>query len=287
MKKVYLTSISQTESGDGYTMEVCYDFVNERIRIDDYQGSIAIIARKAKQIAKMSSFTKLIIKAQVDDWRLLVSQGFLLEGIIEGYFKGSDAFLLVYYLADRRRATKEWKKEDDLIEKICEQQNQTPKKLTIPAEYQIRIADVNDANSLTNLYKEVFSSYPTPLNDETYVREIIQKESSVFLVVEWKGSIVSAASAELNNTFKNAEMTDCATLPEHRKYGFMQLLLSELETELKKRKIYCAYSLARAGSYGMNACLKKLDYKYNGRLLNNCFINEKYEDMNVWVKKLA
>ncbi|UTW69426.1 hypothetical protein KHA80_21870 [Anaerobacillus sp. HL2] len=76
---------------------------------------------------------------------------------------------------------------------------------------------------------------------ETYVKEIIQKESSIFWVVEWKGSIVSAASTELNNNFKNAEMTDCATLPEHRKYGYAAITF-RIRTRTKKEGFQCAYS---------------------------------------------
>ena len=69
-----------------------------------------------------------------------------------------------------------------------------------------------------------------------------------------------------NDFYKNAELTDCATLSEHRKYGLMKIILQELEGELKRKGIYCAYSIARSLSFGMNAVLFQLGYKYRGQV---------------------
>jgi beta-lysine N6-acetyltransferase len=67
----------------------------------------------------------------------------------------------------------------------------------------------------------------------------------------------------------------------------MKRLLTQLEKELVKNGIYCAYSIARALSYGMNKSFYQLGYSYTGRLTNNCYIFDKIEDMNVWVKDLS
>jgi hypothetical protein len=67
----------------------------------------------------------------------------------------------------------------------------------------------------------------------------------------------------------------------------MKILLEKLEEDLQSQGIYCAYSIARALSFGMNAVLHQLGYMYRGRLLNNCYIFNKLENMNVWVKDLA
>ena len=37
----------------------------------------------------------------------------------------------------------------------------------------------------------------------------------------------------------------------------------------------------------MNAVLHGLGYQYRGRLINNCYIFEKLENMNMWVKDLS
>ena len=41
----------------------------------------------------------------------------------------------------------------------------------------------------------------------------------------------------------NAELTNCATLPEYRKHGFMKSLLIKLEEELQERSIFCSIQL--------------------------------------------
>ena len=46
------------------------------------------------------------------------------------------------------------------------------------------------------------------------------------------------------------------------------------------------YSLSRAINPSINKVLANLDYKYCGRLVNNCHICGDFEDMNIWVKKL-
>jgi beta-lysine N6-acetyltransferase len=276
--------IFKWEKGPDYIMHVYLDFINERIRVDDYRGNIYSIISEIKAIAKEYSFTKVIIKARSEDWRSFLSSGFELEGIIEGYYNGSDAFFMANYLSDLRRTSPSWKIEDDILEKT----STLPVLLSseLPANYSIRTGKNEDSKNLANLYGSVFKTYPTPMNDESYIKKVIS-EGTIFKIIELNGQIVSAASAEINKNYNNAEMTDCATLPDHRKHGFMQLLISELEQQLLLCNIYCSYSLAIAKSYGMNACLKKLGYKYTGRLTNNCMMNNRYENMNVWVKKLV
>ncbi|RXI96687.1 putative beta-lysine N-acetyltransferase [Anaerobacillus alkaliphilus] len=276
--------ISNTETGPDFFIDVTIDFINERIRVDDYRGNINSIMARMKALAEQYSFTKVIIKARGEDWRELLARGYTLEGMIDRYFNGSDAYFMVYYLNDNRRTSLTLEKEDEMCEKIF--LLPTAQSSQLPDGYLMRLAGSNDCQALAELYGRVFQTYPTPMNEPEYIRKVMD-DGTIFFVVEWKGEIVSAASAEVNEAYHNAEMTDCATLPEHRKYGFMQLLLSGLEQELTKKQIYCAYSLARAQSYGMNACLKKLDYQYRGRLMNNCIMNGAYENMNVWVKRLV
>jgi putative beta-lysine N-acetyltransferase len=124
------------------------------------------------------------------------------------------------------------------------------------------------------------------MNNADYVKKMIN-DGTIFYVVECDKQLVSAASADANQTFHHAELTDCATLPEHRKYGLMKKLLIHLENDLRINGIYCAFSIARSLSFGMNAAFYQLGYQYTGRLTNNCYIFDKLEDMNVWVKDLS
>ncbi len=277
--------ISKWETGTDYAIDVCLDFVNERIRIDDYRGNLNSLFTKMEELAKQHLFTKLIVKARGEDWRYFLTKGFTLEGTIAGYFNGSDAFLVVKYFTNERRTSTSWQAEDLFLEKISLLATSEQLK-EIPDDYSIRLAKITDCKALAKLYGEVFAGYPTPMNDENYIKKVIEG-NTIFMIVEWNKQIVSATSVEINEANHNAEVTDCATLVDHRKYGFIQHLITGLEQQLVQRNIYCSYSLARAPIYGMNAILQKLGYLYSGRLTNNCMMNGNYENMNIWVKKLV
>ncbi|MGE7183936.1 putative beta-lysine N-acetyltransferase [Peribacillus sp. NPDC006672] len=280
-----LPFFTQVETGECYTMELYHDHANQRLRMDDYRGDIKKAIARALVIAKEQGFTKVILKARNEDLSVALGQGFMLEGILSRYFKGNDAYSMAFYLTDERRTSDFWVKEDKIIQdvsgisRLVEMQQ-------IPENYILRFAAEEDAQELANLYGEIFETYPTPMNDERYIKKVME-EGTIFSVIEYEGSIVSAASAEVNEMYHNAELTDCATIPHHRKHGFMKVLLSELEQELIRKNIYCSYSLARSLSMGMNAVFHQLGYEYGGRLTKNCNIWDKYEDMNIWGKDLS
>lgn len=273
------------ENHSTFYMEVCIDSFNKRIRVDDYRGNIKKILVRAEELVKQHQVEKLIIKARMEDTISLFEFGLQPEAIVDHYFRGSNAYFYTkYYIADRKK-NDHWMTEDAIIHSIYQldhvQQNLTP-----PKDYEIKKADENQAAKLSALYRQVFQIYPTPLNDPEYIKKTMQG-GTIYYVFLHQGDIVSAASAEINDFYKNAELTDCATLPEHRKYGLMKILLNELEGELIKKGIFCSYSIARSLSFGMNAALYQLGYSYRGRLVNNVYIYDKLEDMNMWVKNLA
>jgi putative beta-lysine N-acetyltransferase len=121
------------------------------------------------------------------------------------------------------------------------------------------------------------------LSDPTYVRKTLE-EGTIYVVIREHDKIISAASAEVNRQYFNAELTDCATLPEAQGQGHIKKLLSKLEAVLDHDKIQCLYTIARAESYSMNKVFYQLDYSFGGTLVNNCFIYSGLEDMNVWYK---
>lgn len=276
---------NRIEHGEAFIAHVYVDYVNERIRVDDYRGHLTDMMERIYKLAKEKKFTKIFVKARMEHWQTLLSHGYMLEGIFKGYFNGNDAYSMALYLSEERRNTRYWMEEDHILQQVLELPfNESNKSL--PQSYQLRMAVKQDVKALAELYGAVFKVYPTPMNEESYIRKVME-EGTIFYVIEFEGRIVSAASAEVNERYHNAEMTDCATLPEHRKHGFMKILIQALEQELKQRNIYCAYSLSRALSFGMNAVFSQLGYEYTGRLTNNCYIFDKIEDMNLWVKDLA
>ncbi|MGG4490584.1 putative beta-lysine N-acetyltransferase [Metabacillus idriensis] len=281
MKKTY--SEMKMLSKMDYRAEAVFDYFNKRLRIDDYRGKTDSMLKDASKLAADNLFTKVIIKGKACDIHVLLKEQFQLEAIIKNYFHGEDAYFFTKYLSEERRQTDCWTKQDSIITAIYE------KKKTVHMQsgaYGFRAADEHDAEKLAELYRAVFEVYPTPLHSSDYIQKTMREGTIYYLAV--KGNmIVSAASAEINSAYNNAEITDCATLPEARKHKLMRSLILLLEEKLCDQGIFCAYSIARAESFGMNAVLHQLDYEYTGRLANNCVISTDLENMNVWCKDLS
>jgi putative beta-lysine N-acetyltransferase len=280
-----VTASTITINEDFFSMEVYLDPFNKRIRVDDYRGNIKLIVDKSEQIAHAQRAEKLILKARFEDYSMLLESGFLPEAMVDGYFLGSNAYFFSKFYTVERKKNDHWIIEDGIIHSIYQLQSSSERDV-LPKEYHLKKADESCAEQLSNLYKKVFKIYPTPLHDPEYVKKTM-KDGTIYFVYYYQAEIVSAASAEVNLFYKNAELTDCATLNDHRKYGLMKLILREIEGELRKNGIFCAYSIARSLSFGMNAVLFQLDYFYRGRFMNNCYIYDKLENMNMWVKNLA
>ncbi|RYD06242.1 hypothetical protein N752_04955 [Desulforamulus aquiferis] len=153
----------------------------------------------------------------------------------------------------------------------------------MPEGYYLREVRENDVNRLVKLYRKVFASYPSPLLNPDYILETM-KSQAYFLAVFHNDVPVSAGSAEMDFINQNAEITDLATHPEARGLGLITVIMRGLEREILKRNYKCLYSLCRAGIPGVNRALYKLGYTFRGRLINNCHIGGRFEDMNIWVK---
>ena len=138
---------------------------------------------------------------------------------------------------------------------------------------------------MSQLYKQVFPSYPFPIDDPDYIRETM-KTHIQYYAFESKGQFVALSSAEMDQKQQNVEMTDFATHPEYRGQGLAVQLLQHMETQMAARDMLTAYTIARALSPGMNITFAKLGYQYNGRLINNTHISGHIESMNVWSKRL-
>ncbi|MCY7433806.1 MULTISPECIES: putative beta-lysine N-acetyltransferase [Bacillus] len=269
-------------ANERFSALICIDSFNERIRLDDYSGRVRDVIPSVLQEAADCKASKVIVKVRREHVPLFLEKGFRLEGVFSHYFLGSDAYGMSLFLTEDRMNSSYWLEEDEIVASIQAKEIKKDQG-TWQNEYVIRKADPKDIPRLAKLYDTVFETYPTPMNESDYIQKVME-EGTIFYVVEHDGHIVSAASAEINAPYGHAELTDCATLPSYRKLGFMHHLILALEKELQSMHIYVFYSLARALSYGMNQVFYQLGYTYTGRFQNNCYIFDKIEDMNLWVK---
>ena len=261
------------------SVSIYEDPYNKRIRVDDYDGAVdevlVIISRMISGWVE-----KLIVKSRTKDLAFFLAHGFLEEAQVKGYFSGEGMHFVVKYYSDERKLSKKWNEEQVIFENLKNlNEGLEPKELVY-----IQFASPVDSVDLAQLYAESFQVYPTPVSDPHYIEKTMD-EGTIYAYIKEHGNIMSAASAEINRKYKNAELTDCATQKHAQGKGHMKKLMVALEEKLVGDGIKCLYTLARAESIGMNKAFFQLGYTYGGRLVNNCNIYSGIEDMNVWWKR--
>ncbi len=262
------------------------DQYNQRIKILQYSANdFSKMIMKIRWIAEANGFDKIFCMASRQEWQNFLRYGYVLEAVIKYYLNGEDAYVMSKFRSQERLTSANLMEETHLIEEIMIQDNNDEHERELPPTYKIRMATNADIQNLISLYQEIFETYPSPLIHNDYFESIFQTDS-IFALCEENGQIVAAASAELSPQYKAAELTDCATRKNARGLGIMTHILKFLEVELKKRDYHCAYTMARARSYGMNNVFYRLNYEFLGRLINNCDIYGTYEDMNIWANNL-
>lgn len=272
--------------GDGFSVRVFFDNYNRRLKVVDYSATdYAALCDRLIWLAGANNYDKIFIKARRDDWQEFLCLGFILEGILKYYYAGNDAYVLSRFSSLERALSNRLISETTLIEKLM----RTPVENSpnpLGDDLSVIACQEEHIPSLVSLYRSVFKTYPSPLTHPDYIQQTMRRNIIYRAVVDSTGKIISAASAEVDSKHSNAEVTDCATVPEHRGGGLMHHLIRALEDDLRTMGIKTAYSLARAQSQGMNRVFRRLGYEYSGRLVNNCDIYGQFEDMNIWAKLL-
>lgn len=279
--------LEQEISGDNYKAHLFLDQYNQRLKVMSYSGDdLNGLIDQVEWLHRANGFDKTIVMGQRNTWQVFLRRGFVLEAVLKYYYQGEDCFVMSKFTSQERLYSPSLAEEIALIEQITkENSSQATWPRELPTGYSIRLAQKTDIASLVELYQDIFESYPSPLVHADYLESVFQK-NSLFAVCCKNEKIVASASAEIIPSLKAAELTDCATIKTERGLGLMASILDFLESELTKRNYVCAYTMARARSYGMNNVFNRLGYEFMGRLINNCDIYGAYEDMNIWVKKL-
>lgn len=281
-----LYGLDYSVRNERYWVKYYLDIYNRRVKVIDFQvEDTAAMVRLLDYLARQNQFDKVFLKARSDEWEKLLPYGFVLEGIFKYFFNGEHAYCLSKFYSQERRVSLNFDEATEILETVSQLQSE-PSPQGLPTGYQLREAGEDDIQEISALYDRVFKTYPIPLNRPQYVENLMD-EDYLFMVITHQGKIISSASADINYNLSNAEITDCASLPDHRGKGLMLNLIAGMEGETRDRGIRCLFSIARALSPGMNTVFRKMDYTYSGRLVNSCNIFGKFEDMNLWVKSTS
>lgn len=273
------------EKNNDFKVNLLIDDFSKRAWVNDYViGDPEKLAQFIVQTCTDYNLEKIIWPAKEEDYQNLEKQNFSMEGWIDGFFNGRTAYFFTYYLTPERSISVHASDYMQQIKDITSRPLQKPHPL--PYDHNLITPVTRDIPALNTIFKKVFVTYPSPVDQPDYLAAVLGK-TALFKAVKNGRAIISVAAAEVNWSYGNAELTNCATLPDSRGGGLMSGIIAELEKECLSKGINCLYSLARASSYGMNLVFHRLGYRYRGTLVNNCHISGDYEDMNIWVKQVS
>jgi putative beta-lysine N-acetyltransferase len=255
-----------------------------KLHKDDYPG----IIQKLDLIANKNNYTKIFTK--IPSWAIDQFQAgdYKQEAYIPRFYNGRADMHFLSKFIDRERSVvdKQTKYTIDEYLHLAFARQKKPVVFKKKPVFHIRILNKNDASDLTKTYWKVFRSYPFPIFEQTYIKKTMD-ENIVYFGVFKDEQLIAVSSSEMDLEAQNAEMTDFATDPEFAGNNLSLLLLHEMETEMRKRKMKMLYTIARCFSAGMNITFAKMQYIYAGTLINNTDISDKIESMNVWYKSIA
>lgn len=254
------------------------------LNMEDYPG----ILDKLNQLAIKRRYTKIFAKVPSLIVEAFEGAGYAKEATIPSFYSGNKDTCLVSKFLDNSRAKldKESKENISFNLKLAIRKQGKTSSIHKNPNYQLRQLNKDDLDKLTNLYSNVFESYPFPIFEREYIEETME-ENIVYFGVFYRNKLIAASSSEIDSKFENAEMTDFATDPNYSGNNLSLLLLQKMEIEMKKRGIKTLYTIARSFSPGMNITFAKQDYNYSGTLVNNTNISGQIESMNVWYKSVG
>ncbi|WP_026478585.1 putative beta-lysine N-acetyltransferase [Alkaliphilus transvaalensis] len=267
--------------------EIIVDETNKRVIFYQYdEDCLKDQLEEIERTDEKHEIEKVSVYTEEGELELIESLDLIYEGKIDGFFNGNDALIYSQFINPERSHSTHKEVQEKIIHTVTNKYQGKTSNLILPEEFEIRKADTSDVIEMANVFSKVFETYPVPMDEPKYIKKVMREET-LFSLITHKDRIVSIASADINSKYNNAEITDCATLPEYRGNGLLSHIISHLEERLLEENVPNLFSLTRAISTGMNHVIAKHGYEYRGTLVQNCDISGSFEDMNIWVKQLS
>lgn len=260
--------------------------LNDRIYLMKLSVSdLPDIINELNDLATIEDYSKIFAKVPESAMDEFETDGYMVEAHIPGFFNGKENayFMSKYFSGQRWHSYSEEQLDQIVIDAKSRSSSKPPG--SIPEEYRFKVLDESDVPKITEIYNQVFETYPFPIQNAAYIKKTMN-ENVIYFAILKDNKFVALSSAEVDIDSENVEMSDFATLPDSRGNGFATHLLQKMEDKVRVMGIKTAYTIARASSLGVNAAFAKLDYQYGGVLINNTNISGNIESMNVWYKKL-
>ena len=225
-------------------------------------------------------YRKITAKIPASRWKEFSAAGYHREATVPRFFNGraDGLFVAKFFSPLRQRPGKR-------IEGPALPDRQENNLCPANAPISIVACRPSDADVLSRLYRQVFDSYPVPIDQAQYLKQAMRNNVAYFCI-QVSQRIVAAASVEMNPVDQYGEMTDFATLTAYRGKGLAGKLLDRLHDKSRRQRLKTAYTIARSDSPGMNRVFEKNGYQFAGRLINNTQIGGCIRSMNVWYRRL-
>ncbi|MBN1782147.1 putative beta-lysine N-acetyltransferase [bacterium] len=246
------------------------------------------IVPRIETLAEKQHYGKIFCK--VPEWakNQFEKCHYQMKAFIPGFYRGKRNvyFMSKFLNPDRSKLSGEMRTKITDNLRLAETKAEENSRITIQRSCSIRKLKETQMKTLARLYDRVYDSYPFPITNPGYLKRTMKSHIDYFGVF-MNRRLIAAASGEKDMDAASAEMTDFATLPEHRGKGLATALLLRMEKEMREQHIITLYTIARALSPGMNITFARTGYHYTGTLINNTQIAGRIESMNVWYKHIA
>jgi beta-lysine N6-acetyltransferase len=233
------------------------------------------------EFARERGYTKVFAKFPAPARGVFEAAGYEIEARVEGYYRGETAALFAGYYLDPARREGD-RGEAVRIRELALSRAGADEK---PAAVAPRRLTADRTEAASELYREVFESYPFPIHNPAYLRRTMDSHIDYYGIWE-EDRLLALASAEKEPESLAAELTDFATRKEARGRSLAGLLLERMEEDLRAAGYLTGFTIARALSAGMNITFARAGYRFGGLLWNNTQICGRLEPMNVWYKSL-
>ncbi len=260
--------------------------INDRIYLMDLDAADASsMPETLNKIASQENYGKIQVKVPERFQAIFADNGYETEATVPKLYDGKETGYFLSRFLDEKRAVKYNASLVADVLKKAQAKEAASNGQDDEGLYSIRPCTAEDAVNMAVLYKDVFLTYPFPIDKPEYIISTMKNNISYF-GAWFEDKLIALSSAEQYPEHRYVEMTDFATLPSHQGKGIASMLLSVMEQAMREKGFITSYTSARASSYGINGVFSKMGYKFAGTLLNNTCISGHIEHMNIWYKQL-
>ena len=240
-----------------------------------------------QNIANSNGYNKIISRVPESAKDSFLSKNFKIEATVPGLYNGKEeGYFFADYNENERGIIEDKKlKVIESVKTIALAAKKDPSEQKLPQGFELRELDTSDIENILRLNHKVFSSYPFPIFDRTYLEKCIKEEFDFYgIFKDDELKVYSYIKKDLQNKF--IEIIDFATHPSYRGKNLSQHLVSKIIDEATKQDIHTILCLVRSTSYGLNIMLRKNEFVLGGTLNNNTLIDTSLQSVNVWYRKI-